>query len=255
MPADPETEAKVVVANVGGREIDAVDLLERILIKQNWKAVEEGLDTFLLEFFFDKLNLQVTDEELHKHISHVRRQYGLLSGSDTKRWLEEHHLGDDGFLELCVQQLKLNKLKHILFEKRLQETFVYRQLQLAEVEVYKIAVANEEAAKEIVSSVKEGASFFDLARQYSIDQATAKSCGYAGKIKLLKLSPHLQDLLSKSSPGDLIGPLAHSKTFEIYLVENVHRPAFEDVRQELEDELFAEWLAETKARTTVEWLV
>ncbi len=244
------------VAKIGDRGITTDDVLECLIIGRNWKAIDECLEHFLLEEAFLKHNIATTQEEIRSHVTVFRQHNNLASGEDTHKWLEKHHMDDDDFLNMAVFELKLEKLKDLLFGKRVEEFFVYQRLELVEAELYKITLANEEAAREIVSSVKEGASFFDYARRYSIDHETAKSCGYMGKVKIKHLNPQVQDALSKSSVGSVVGPLKVNKNFEIFMLDSIHEPVFDaEMRQQLEDELFAQWLEDTKARSKMELFI
>lgn len=254
--AEEEEKAKQHVARIGNVQVSAEELLERMLVRRDWKSIERSLDSFLIESAFEKYQIETNEEELRSQITLFRQKNGLMSGDETHKWLTLHHLDDHLFLKMCEYELKEAKLKEILFADKLEEYFVYRRSNLVSVELYKIVVEHEEAAREIVSSIKEGASFFDYARKYSIDMSTSKSCGYAGKCKLNTLSPFQQDLISKAKVGGLIGPVKTNKSFEIYLLAHLEQPVFDgELRQELQDELFEQWLNEAKSRLHIEFSV
>jgi parvulin-like peptidyl-prolyl isomerase len=244
------------VARIGDCEITADDILNCLILRKNWQAVEECLDQFLIEEAFKRYSIEVLDEEVGHFVTAFRQKNQMLSSEDTLAWLEKHHLDDDDFLELCQFDLKLEKLKDKLFQDKLEEVFAYKRQSLQTVEIYKIVVANEEAALEIVSSVNEGASFFDYARKYSVDHETAKSCGYVGHVKVQELPAAVQDLLIKGAQGEVLGPVKVNKNFEVYLLESMQIPVLDDdCRRHLLDDLFAEWLADTKTRANMELFI
>lgn len=241
------------IASIGEIQVSAEALIERMLVRRDWPVIEKALDSFLIESAFEKQQISVNEEELRTQITLFRQKHALMTGEETHKWLRARHICDRMFLDMCEYELKLTKLKEILFASRIEEFFVYKRSSLTSLEFYKIVVAQEEAAKEIMSSLKEGASFFDYARKYSIDKETSKSCGYTGKVHLNSLSPFLQDLLSKAKPGELLGPVKFNKNFEIYLLAEIHKPVFDgELRQSLEDELFEQWLSEAKSRLHIE---
>ncbi len=242
------------LAKILGRELGSGDILERLILMKKWESIQDCLDQFLIEAEFDRLELALSDDELHKKLTGFRRENGLLTGDETKKWLEKHHMSDDHFVQMCISELKREKLKEKLVAARLQEYFVYKRLELLKVELYRIVVAGEEAAREILSSVLEGASFFDYARKYSIDAASAKSCGYMGKISMNQLDPKLQDHMSKAKAGSFIGPFKKAdKSFEIYFVEEIILPELAgELKAELEEELFLQYLLEMRARANIE---
>lgn len=102
--------------------------------------------------------------------------------------------------------------------------------------------------------MREGASFFDFARRYSKDSATAVACGYVGKVTTDSLPPQVQQLIIGARQGDLLGPVKVGKDFEVLLLEKIHPAQFDgETRQKLEDELFKQWLNDERARAHIEF--
>lgn len=251
-----EQEDDNLVATIGQRNITANEIVENLIINAEWQALETCLDRFLLEEEFSLREITATQEEVRSELTIFRKHNQLSTGDETHKWLEHRHMHDSDFMQLCRYRVKLQKLKDLLFEKRLEEYFIYKRAQLQTVELYKIVVAKEEAAREIVSSVRDGESFFDYARKYSLDEKTAKAGGYTGTLQLAQLHPTVQDLVLKSRVGDLIGPVHLHKRFDIYLLDSIESPLFEgDIRQQLEDELFQQWLADTRTRAGIKLFV
>lgn len=250
----PETESQdsALIAKIGERSISAMDVIERLIQQKSWQAVQDMLDSFLIEQAFGSFQIEVTQQEVYEQITKFRNQHGLLTGPDTHRWLENQHMDENDFLTMCSYDARLQKLKTVLFEKRIEEHFAYAQVDYATVDLYKIAVKKEEVAREIISSIQDGASFFDYARKYSTDAATSKSCGYLGNLKMRKLSVHLQDLVSKATAGSILGPIKERDCFNVYLVENKSVPTLTpEIREELEEELFQQWLQEFKSKQSL----
>ncbi len=250
-----ETEEDLI-AKIGDRNIVSEDIVDCLLVRKNWQAIEDCLDQFFIEAACNQYHIQASDEEVSTYMTAFRQKNQLLSVEDTRNWLDKHHLDDDDFTQLCQFDVRLEKLKDKLFQDKIDEVFTYKKQALQTLELYKIVVANEEAAREIVSSVVEGSSFFEFARKYSIDKETAKSCGYTGQVKLKELPPNVQDLLIKGQIGEVLGPLKVNKNFEIYLLDTIQTPSLDDnCRKQVMDDLFAEWLADTKARTNIELFI
>ncbi|MBX9877573.1 MAG: peptidylprolyl isomerase [Candidatus Obscuribacterales bacterium] len=245
-----------LIAKIGDRDIVSSDIVDCLLATKNWQVIDDCLDQLLIEAKCDQYQIQTTDEEVSTYMTSFRQKNQLLSVEDTRAWLDKHHLDDDDFLQLCQFDVRVDKLKNKLFQDKVDEAFTYKKQALQTLELYKIVVANEEAAREIVSSVLEGSSFFEYARKYSIDKENAKSCGYAGYVKLKDLPPNVQDLLIKGQVGEVLGPLKVNKNFEIYLIESVQVPSLDDnCRKQIVDDLFAEWLADTKTRSNIELFI
>ncbi len=250
----PETETpdSALIAKIGARSISAMDIIERLIQQKSWQTIQDMLDSFVLEQAFESFKIEVTQKEVYEQITKFRNQHGLLTGPDTHRWLEDQHMDENDFLIMCSYDARLQKLKTVLFEKRIEEQFAYSQVDFVTVDLYKIALKKEEVAREIISSIQEGASFFDYARKYSTDAATAKSCGYLGNLKMRSLTVHLQDLVSKAPEGTIVGPVKERDSFNVYFVENKNTPTLtSEVREEIEIGLFKQWLQEFKSKQSL----
>lgn len=249
---DTEDPESALIATIGEQSISALDIIERLIQNQNWQTVQDILNSFLIEKAFDTFKIEVTQKEVYEQIKKFRNDHGLLTGPDTHRWLEDKHMDENDFLAMCSYDVRLAKLKAVLFEKRIEEQFAYSQVDFVTVDLYKITLKNEEVAREIVSSIEEGASFFDYARKYSTDLATSKSCGYMGNLKMGQLTVHLQDLVSKAPVGSILGPVKERNSFNVYFVESKSTPTLTaEIRQEIENDLFKKWLQEFKSKQSL----
>lgn len=229
-----------------------MDVIERLIQQKSWQTVQDMLDSFLIEQAFEGFKIEVTQKEVYEQITKFRNEHGLLTGTDTHRWLEDQHMDENDFLAMCSYEARLEKLKSFLFEKRIEEQFTYSQIDFMTVEIYKITLKKEEVAREIISSIQEGASFFDYARKYSTDAATSKSCGYLGSLKMRNLTVHLQDLVSRAPAGSILGPVKERDSFNVYFVENKSSATLTpEIRKEIENDLFKQWLQEYKSKQSL----
>ena len=253
---EAEEQVDEVIAKIGGQEFTASDLLSFLIEMQHWDIIEEFLQHALTEQQIEKHNIEVTQEELRERLTLFRQHNGLLSGTDMHTFLEKHHMHDQDFLEKCKFEVALDKLKEVLFQERVAEYFAHRQLTLAKMELYKISVTNEEAAKEIIETLRDGGSFFDLAHRYSQDEQTRKQCGYMGNVAIHTLDPKLQELLAASKPGSVVGPVKVAKEYLIILVGESHQAMFDgETRKLLLSELFEEHLKQMRDRGAVKTLI
>lgn len=249
---EPEHPA---LAKVGEQEISPVEILHRIVQMQNWSVIQDALDSWILTAALEQNAIKVTDDEIYQQAMHFRQQNGLLTGADVHKWLESHHQSEEDFLEMCKLEIEKKKLIDKLFANKIAEYFAYKKTSLISVELYKIIHPQEEVIRELLSSIKEGASFFNYAKQHSKDES-AKSCGYSGLIKLEALSPAQQDLISKAKVGDCIGPIKLHNNWEIYLLESKTQAVLDEkLKEELKMEMFNQWMAETRTRSRIEYSI
>jgi parvulin-like peptidyl-prolyl isomerase len=106
-------------------------------------------------------------------------------------------------------------------------------------------VQTQELAEELASQIEEGASFDQLAREYSIAEDRIVN-GMMGPISRGTLPDVLRAAVDSASPGDLIGPLELESRWALFRVEQSLPASLEDkqLKQALQNELFEQWIAQ-----------
>lgn len=251
----PQTAAtrEAPFIQLGNLKISPLEIVQGLIVGGQWSAIEQVLNAVLTSRAFKERSLQPDQEQLAKKIVAFRKENGLTSAEDMRMWLAKHCLTDVGLVSMCSYQVGLELLKESLFGDSIEKFFELRRLQLDCVEIYRIVTGRDEAAKEMVAAIREdNASFFDFARRYSTDTKTNMSCGYQGIVPVSTLAPQVQELLADSSEGALIGPIKVLKHYEIILVHKFHKATLDGpTREKLMQELFEQWLNETRTRNPV----
>ncbi|MBY0546630.1 MAG: peptidylprolyl isomerase [Candidatus Obscuribacterales bacterium] len=235
---------------LGNLKITPFELVQGLIIGGQWTAIEQVLNEVLIRRELQDRGLSPDQEHLSRQIIAFRKNKGLISAEDMQVWLANHHLTDVGLVSMCAYEAGLELLKEALFAESIEKYFELRRLSLNCVEMYKIVTGKEEAAKEMVAAIREdNASFFDFARRYSTDTKTNLACGYQGKVAVASLQPQVQELIADSPEGALIGPVKIFKHYEIILVHKFHKASLDaETREKLMQELFDQWLTETRSR-------
>lgn len=245
-----------VIAEIGNEQLTADDLLSFLIATERWNLVDEFLDYELTRNLIEKHQIEVGQEELREHLTVYRERHRLLTGSDMHAFLAKHHIPEDEFLERCNFEIALEKLKEAMFKDKIDEYFAFRRLELNKVELYKIAVHSEDAAKEIIDSLRDGSSFFELSHRYSFDEETRKVCGYIGLVTVNTLDPKLQELLAGRPTGTVVGPVKVGREYLILLVGESHPAMFDgETRALLLDELYKQSLIQMRERGGVRTLI
>lgn len=238
---------------LGNLKISPLEIVQGLIGGGQWAAIDQVLNAVLTSRAFKERSVHPDQEQVAKKIVAFRKENGLTSAQDMHAWMAKHCLTDAGLISMCSYQVSVELLKESLFGDSIEKFFELRRLQLDSVEIYRIITAREEAAKEMVAAIREdNASFFDFARRYSTDTKTNMSCGYQGIVPVSTLAPQVQESIADSSEGALIGPVKVLKHFEIILVHKFHKAILDAAtREKLMQELFEQWLSETKARNPV----
>lgn len=179
--------------------------------------------------------------------------------SDPKRfqdWLASNGTDYTTFHNQLTFNFKIARLKAQVTEPKLQEYFIERKLVLDRVVLSRIIVAQKELAEELASQIEEGASFEQLAREYSLADERIVN-GMMGPISRGTLPDKLRAAVDSASPGELVGPLELEGRWVVFRIEHFLPASLEDrqLREALQNELFEKWLAEKMQKMTVKFQV
>jgi len=118
-------------------------------------------------------------------------------------------------------------------------------------------------ADSLLTRLKSGASFAELAKAYSADEESKKSGGDLGWFAMGALSPLLQEAVDGMKVGDYRGPLAAPGGYYILFLADLKAPHTlsleedwdtmkEMARRKNTERLVADWVAELKKKTYVD---
>ncbi len=197
-------------------------------------------------------DIELSPAIVEQSVIDFRLQQQLTDGNVFQEWLNRNGLSYEQFHSQIASSFKLEKLKAQVTDDRLQEHFIERKVFFDRVALSRIVVASKELAEELYSQITEGASFEQLAREYSTaDERVAN--GMMGPVSRGTLPDTLRSAIDSANPGDLVGPLAFEKFWAIFRVEQFLPATLEDkqLRQAMQSELFERWLTEKIQTMTV----
>ncbi|ARV61819.1 peptidylprolyl isomerase [Nostocales cyanobacterium HT-58-2] len=169
-----------------------------------------------------------------------------------QEWLQSNGTDYDTFHSSVAYGFKVEKLKSVMTESKLQEYFIERKIYLDRVVLSRILVDNQELAEELQTQIEEGASFEQLAREYSLADDKIVN-GMMGPVSRGTMPDTLRAAIDIASPGQLVGPIELEGRYGLFRVEQILSASLEDtqLRQALQNELFEKWLAEKIQKLTV----
>jgi parvulin-like peptidyl-prolyl isomerase len=127
--------------------------------------------------------------------------------------------------------------------------------------------AQVEAAKaraaEIIEKVRAGASFDDMASQYSDDAATKDSGGDLGWIERGSIATEWEVIVFSMEQGEVRGPISGPRGLHVFYVEELAKTdlaPFDEVKEQLRNDLYrqemdkqtAAWIAELRGKAFVD---
>ena len=208
--------------------------------------VREILRGFVLERELQQGdNLDIEPTVIEQAVIDFRLQNQLSDSAKFQEWLVSNGMDFTTFHHQVGLGLQQEKLKEQVCESRLTEFFIERKLFLDRVVLSRIVVAEQELAEELRSQIQEGASFEQLAREYSITEDRIVN-GMMGPISRGTLPDELRAVIDRAHPGELIDIQKVEGGFALFRVEQFLPASLEDkqLREALKNELFEQWIAE-----------
>lgn len=196
-------------------------------------------------------DLDISPAFTEQAVINFRLERQLTDPNVFQEWLTRNGLDYATFHNQVVSSFKLEKLKIQIAEHKLQEYFIERKLFLDRVVLSRITVQEQELAEELYSQIVEGARFEQLAQEYSLAEDRIVN-GMMGPVSRGTLPDHLRTVIDSASTGDVLAPLELDKNWCIFRVEQF-LPASLDgpLQQELQNQLFEQWLVEKMQKMTI----
>jgi parvulin-like peptidyl-prolyl isomerase len=193
----------------------------------------------------NQTELTVNSAAVEQAIIDFRLQNELTDAERFQEWLTENGMTYDGFHGQVTTNFKLRAIRDNVTEPKLQEYFIERKIFLDRVILSRIIVTDKELADELHSQIQDGASFEQLAREYSITDDKVMN-GMVGPVSRGSMPDILRSAVDLAKVGDVVGPLGLEGRWGLFRVEEVLPATLDDtqLKQTLQDELFEQWLSE-----------
>lgn len=213
--------------------------------------IVEILKQNILEKELDKEELNINPGVIEQAIIDFRLQQQLTDPNNFQEWLVNNGLDYPTFHQQVVYNFKIEQLKKNVTAPRIQEFFIEQKLFLDRVVISRIVVQNKDLAEELKSQILEGARFEQLAQEYSVTEDRVVN-GMMGPISRGQLPDALRALIELASPGEVIGPIEIEQWYCLFRIEQFLPAALEgQVKQELENQLFEQWLGEKMQKLNI----
>lgn len=203
--------------------------------------------------FHTRDDLEIDPFAVDQALVDFRVERQLTDATAFQKWFEKNGSVYAGFRTHTIYRFKLEKLKALVTESKLQEHFIERKIFLDQVVLSQIAVAEQELAEELLSQLLEGsASFEQLAREYSLAEDRVAN-GMMGPLSRGRLKPSLRAAIDSAAPGEVVGPIEIGEGYCLFRVEQFLPAQLEGkIKEQLRNEIFEQWLAEKVKKMDVQ---
>lgn len=192
-------------------------------------------------------------DTVEQYIIDFRLQQQLAKPEQFAQWLTANGMNFADFRASVAFRLKVDQLKAQVAEPKLEEYFAQNQRLLEQVVFSRIVVDNSNLAQDLRQQVEQqGADFNQLAKLHSVvDDAVVG--GVMGAISREEMPDFIQAATLNVTPGQIIGPFEIDDLYCLLKVEEVVSATLEgELKQELENQIFEEWLQEKLQQMNVQ---
>lgn len=200
-------------------------------------------------------DLKIGSGELEQAAIDYRIKKKLIEPEEFQKWLAKEGLNYLTFQNRIVLSLKLKKLKQKIAAPNLEKYFTKHKRSLDRIELSCLIFKEKELAQQCKERILASQTNFDRAVEDFV--GNEGTTAIRGQVLRQKLPAELRDLIDKATSGELVGPQAIENSWCLFQVEQFLPALLEEegVKQEIEERLFAEWLADRVARIEIKFPV
>ncbi len=181
----------------------------------------------------------ISTEELQQSADRLRIEHRLMSAKETLSWLERYYFSIDDFENLAYITLLRSRLSDQLFHDRVVTHFADRQLEYMQSTIYEIIVPDHELAMELFYALQEQEMDFLTAFHQYVPQPKPRS------VRRRDLLPELSAIVFAAPSPMLLSPIRTAKgSHLIYVASIVQAELTDEMRSQIQAELFGQWLVE-----------
>ncbi|MBN1968206.1 MAG: peptidylprolyl isomerase [Candidatus Delongbacteria bacterium] len=247
--------ANQILLKVNGLEVSEADVIIRLKSKGEYKkCLMEVVELLALKQAAKDNNIQISDEELQEFADKKRVELGLLSVADTKKYLNNLGIDSDQWADYLENELLEKIAKEKLFtEEDIKQYYQANKLNYTIVKLRKIVCEDEDTVQEIITQIGEGEDFDELAKDNSVDEATASKGGYIGVVKRGVLPVDIENRIFAAAEGELVGPFKDGNNFSVYRVDAKNIEELDDkLTKEITEGLYKYWKQNLLMATKIE---
>lgn len=236
-------------AVVGEKTITDAEWVTALKEKYGQQVLQDMINREVVFQEAQRLGVTVNPERLKKELEQIRESYGSQTDEEFEQALKKQAGTTIEALtreityqlllrELATQEVTVSEDQIQAFYHNNPERFV----QPLQVHLRKIAVASREEADRVLAELKQGANFQTLAKERSIDDATAAAGGNMGWVTLEKsdLTDEAKKLLADLKKGTVSPPVKQEEEYVIYEVverREAKQLTYDQVKDELREEI------------------
>ena len=232
------------VLQIGQERLDATELVAKL---RKYRLLPQ----FVQEFIIDSAVANI-DCDPQQAVEVFCGKRGVFSKEQRQAWCQQQNCSPEEMVAAAIRERQIELYQEETWGVQIESYFLQRKSQLDRVTYSLIRTKNASLAQELYFRLNDdGASFEELARQYSEGQE-AKTGGIVGPVELNVPHPILSRMLTVSKPKQLWSPTQIGEWLVIARLEQFEPAQFDEgMRQRLLGEKFQAWLKQAVQTATV----
>jgi putative peptide maturation system protein len=242
-----------VALEVNGEEISFSEVLKLAKLTGQLQFIQDAVDAALIRQAATERGLNASDDELQRAADDFRIEHELHTAEATTNWLAEKRLTFEDWESLIELSLIRDKLRERIAAGKVEQHFVENRPAFDSAAISGLVVKDEDVARELRAQiVEDGADFYTLARQYSIDARTKPAGGYSGEVSRELMEAAVEAAVFGAPAGKIVGPFKTDDGWQLIKIESLHLATLTDaLRETIKSLLFEEWLGERRRKARV----
>jgi foldase protein PrsA len=235
-----------VVASVNGEEITKDELYDAMFANGGREILDRLISNRLILQEAEALEISVSEEDIDAEIGKVIQEnfYGAedyFYQALEQYGLTEETLRNDLEIELLLRKIVRNQIE--ITDKDVREYYTENQYLFntpEQVEARHILVETLDEAEKVIQMLDEGQDFSELAKEYSIDIASAKQGGNLGFFQRGEMVAEFEEAAFNLAIGSRSTPVETMHGFHIIEVldrREAHEATFDEVKEAAEEKL------------------
>jgi putative peptide maturation system protein len=242
-----------IALEVNDESVSLYEVLRLAKLTDRLQIFQDAIEAQIIDQEGARRGIVISAEALQQAADDFRIANELHDADTTEQWLAAHYLSYEDWECLIEAQCVREKLRQLLTADRVEQHFAENRLSFDTARISRLVLDDEEIARELRAQiVEDGADFYGLARQFSIDLDTRLAGGYLGQLRRADLEAAVEAAVFGAQPPAVVGPLKSGDGWELIRVEALMPALLDDsLRATISQQLFAEWLGEQSRKARI----
>jgi parvulin-like peptidyl-prolyl isomerase len=191
-------------------------------------------------------DIKFSNFQVDQAVMDFRVANNLVEPKLFQEWMQVNGVNYDEFRKNIAFGFKVKQLKTEVTEPKLEGYFQEQKPLLDRVILSRLILKDKELADNLKAKILDDRTQFDaLVRQYSITDDRAAN-GMMGAVHKGKMPDLMKTAIDLAHPGEIVGPLEIDRRYCLFRIEKFIPASLEEepLKQELENQLFEQWMQE-----------